>query len=322
MNVIIPAVLAILIVIGTGFTARKCDWITAESDQGILKILINVLMPCLIFSSILNNPFITGSDNSYKAPIFGFLIASSTVLLTWLASATIFRFGIFKDPLAQRPFAVTIGLQNFGFVAIPILLSLGKEDLLGLLMLHNAGVELAVWTTVQIVFTGSLKLENLKKLINGPSIAIVLVMTLNFTGLAPHVPDFIVKATKMMGQAAIPLGIILIGCTLYNSFQEKAFSKLSKGEILQTVILGNVVRSVILPLYVIYVTLNLLPISDELTSVLLIQAAMPAALFPIVLSRLFKVRSEVAIVAASSSLLLSLISIPFWVEYGLKLLGK
>ena len=322
MNVIIPAVLAIMIVIGTGFTARKLDWITAESDQGILKLLLNILMPCLIFSSMLNNPFITGSDNSYKAPIFGFLIASSTVLITWLCSATIFRFGIFKDIAAQRPFSVTIGLQNYGFVAIPILFSLGQGDLLGLLMLHNVGVELAVWTTVQLVFTGSLKIENLKKLINGPSTAIVLVMTLNFTGLAPHIPAYIVKASQMIGQAAIPIGIILIGCTLYNSFQEKAFSKLSKTELIQTVILGNVMRSVILPLYVIYVTLNFLSISEELTRVLLIQAAMPAALFPIILSRLFKVRTEVAMVSASSSLLLSLITIPFWVEYGLKLFGK
>lgn len=322
MNVILPAVLAVLVIVGTGYIARKLDWITAEVDKGLLKLLINVLMPCLIFSSVLNNKFITGSDNSYKAPIFGFIIVTSTVFLTWFMSSTIFRFGVFKDPIARRPFAVTTGLQNFGFVCIPILYSLGKEDLLGLLMLHNAGVELAVWTTIQLVFTGNLKLSNFKTLINGPSIAIVLVMTLNFTGLAPHVPDFFVNATTMMGKAAIPLGLMLIGCTLYNCFQGDSFKSITKGEVIQTIISANLVRSVALPLFIIYIILNWLPISTELRTILMMQAAMPAAFFPIVLSRMYDARPEIAITVASTSMLLSFFTIPFWIDYGLKLLGK
>ena len=322
MNLILPAVLSVLSIVAIGYIARKLNWITEGSDKGILKILINILMPCLIFSSILNNKFITASDNSYKAPLFGFLIATSTVFLTYLLSSSLFRFGVFKDPIARRPFAVTTGLQNFGFVAIPILFSLGHKDLLGLLMLHNAGVELAVWTTLQLVFTGSLKLSNFKTLLNGPSIAIVLVMSLNFTGLAPHVPGFIVKSTSMLGQAAIPLGIMLIGCTLYNCFQSKAFDLISKFELIQTAVCANLVRSLILPLVLIYSIIYILPISTELRTILLIQASMPAAFFPIVLARLHNARPEIAIAVASSSMLLSFFTIPYWIDFGLTLLGN
>jgi predicted permease len=64
-----------------------------------------------------------------------------------------------------------------------------------------------------------------------------------------------------------------------------------------------------------------LPCSVELKRVVAIQAAMPAATFPIVLARHYDGDTGVGTWIVLSSSLVSLITIPLWIPAGLHLLG-
>jgi predicted permease len=63
----------------------------------------------------------------------------------------------------------------------------------------------------------------------------------------------------------------------------------------------------------------LLPLSVELKQVVMVQAAMPCAVFPIVLARHFNGSPEVALKVVLSTTLLSLVTIPLWLTYGMSL---
>jgi predicted permease len=65
----------------------------------------------------------------------------------------------------------------------------------------------------------------------------------------------------------------------------------------------------------------LLPISDDLRRLLVVQAAMPAAIFPIVLARLFNGQPDVAIKVVTATSLVSLGTAPFVIAWGLAWLG-
>lgn len=62
----------------------------------------------------------------------------------------------------------------------------------------------------------------------------------------------------------------------------------------------------------------LMPLSVELKRVVIIQAAMPCAVFPIVLARHFDGSPEVAFKVVLSTTLVSLLTIPLWISLGLE----
>jgi predicted permease len=55
---------------------------------------------------------------------------------------------------------------------------------------------------------------------------------------------------------------------------------------------------------------------------MVIQGAMPCAIFPIVLARHFDGASEIALKVALSTTALSLVTIPLWIGFGLYLIGN
>ncbi|MCE2828062.1 MAG: AEC family transporter, partial [Verrucomicrobium sp.] len=55
----------------------------------------------------------------------------------------------------------------------------------------------------------------------------------------------------------------------------------------------------------------------ELKRVLVVQAAMPAGVFPIVLSRLYGGDPATAVRIVAGTTLLSLVTIPLWIRWGL-----
>ena len=58
----------------------------------------------------------------------------------------------------RRTFAVSAGLQNYGFIAIPLVAYLypDNDDVMAVLFTHNLGVELAMWTVLLMLLSGVL----------------------------------------------------------------------------------------------------------------------------------------------------------------------
>jgi predicted permease len=65
-----------------------------------------------------------------------------------------------------------------------------------------------------------------------------------------------------------------------------------------------------------------LPAGPALQNVLLVQAAMPAALFPIVLCKAHAADSRFSSQIAIGSTLVGFISIPFWIRFGSNWIGN
>ena len=49
----ITAVLPIFIVIASGTLVRKLGWLDIEADRSLMRVVVNLLYPCLIFDFIL-----------------------------------------------------------------------------------------------------------------------------------------------------------------------------------------------------------------------------------------------------------------------------
>jgi predicted permease len=221
-----------------------------------------------------------------------------------------------------KTFSVATGIQNYGFIPIPLIEGIFPEtadQILGVLFVHNLGIELAIWTLGIVLLSGSTS-GAWKRLINGPSIAIVVGLFLNFTQpwtlippAATPVVEVLQRATTMMGTCAIPIAVMLVGATLCGIVQREQWQLDWR-----VLIASPILRFAILPAMILLIA-NGITFSDELSLVLVVQAAMPTGIFPIVLAKHFGGKPSVAIQVALLSSAFSIVLTPLLLSMALKM---
>ena len=125
-----------------------------------------------------------------------------------------------------RSFAITAGLQNYGYLAIPLLIVLFPEDekgVLGMLFTHSLGVEIAVWTVGMMVLRGS-PIRSPKALLNGPIVAVVGGLVLVFTRADHLIPGPLLGLLGWLGPCAFPMGLMLIGTAIADVLGQERLS--------------------------------------------------------------------------------------------------
>jgi malate permease and related proteins len=295
-----------------GMVLRRYYKIEPESDKTVMWLIINIFTPCLIFDSILKNPALDQVSNMTLSPILGFL---SVAIGLGLARYFV-RFSGVTSSSEKRSFIFCNSIYNYGYIPIPLVLHLYDRDTLGVLMVHNVGTEIALWSiALMSLHTGGIR-SNLSKLINAPLIALVVALILNFTGFYTLLPTFLFRAIHMLGQVTIPLALIVVGAILSDYLPQLEFKNDFK------VIWNSVlVRLFFFPLCYIAIA-YILPCSLELKKVLIIQSAMPAAMLPVVISKQYGASPEVALKSIVGTSIVSLITMPLWIQLGSMLINR
>ena len=201
------------------------------------------------------------------------------------------------------------GLQNYGYIALPLMLYVFPDDnnVLAVLFTHNLGVEIAVWTVGLMLISGELK-PSWRTFVKGPIIAVALGVFIMQAGIDAWVPSALRRVISMLGYCGIPIALLLIGATLHDLARQMRFDwKISSA--------GVLMRLAVLPLVILCMA-KFLPMATELKQVLVIQAAMPAGMFPILMSRHYGGRAEVAIQVVVATSLVSLLTMPLIVSIG------
>ena len=137
---------------------------------------------------------------------------------------------------------------------------------------------------------------------------VVVALLVNWTGVHEYVPETMMKFFKMLGVCAIPVALLVIGATFWDLILKAKFTwSVSLGAIL--------VRLVLIPGTMLGVA-YCLPISETMKEVVVIQAAMPSALFAIVLTKMYGGRPDVAIQCALVTNVVCFMTMPFVMAFG------
>lgn len=310
-STVLGAVLPIFGLMVVGLGLRKFDWLTEDADNSLLRINVNVLLPCLIFDSALGNPALSQIQNLVLAPAFGYATVALGIGLAFASGAL---HGLRERP-AARTFAVCVGIYNYGYVPLPLVLLLFDKATTGVLFLVMMGVETALWTLGVWTFTGGSLGKSWRRIVNAPLLAILLALGLNTLGWNSHVPRPLITGVHWLGQCAIPMALILIGAMVADHLQE--FHSKSGWRVIGAAVL---LRIAVLPLAFLLVA-RFLPATVELKRVIVIEAAMPAAVFPIVMSRLYQGDPATAMRVVLGTSVVGLATIPLWIRFGLTFVG-
>ncbi len=311
---LLGAIAPVFVIIAAGYAIRRAGWLTADADASLLRVVVNLLYPCLILDTILGNPAIAHASNTLLAPVVGFITVALGYFCSYAAAP---MFGI-RDVRARRTFAFTTGIYNYGYIALPIVQKLfdGAPGLpqrnAGVLFIHNVGVEAGLWTIGVMILSGaSSPRDAWKRVLSVPLLAIVSALLLNFAGARYWMPPFMLAPIHSMGAAAIPVGLILTGAVFADLARERA-----QDSLLGVSIGACTLRLGALPIAFLLLA-RFLPCTEELRHVIVVQAAMPCAVIPVILARHYGGDPAVAFRLVFVTTVAGLFTIPLWLKFGL-----
>jgi len=306
---ILAVTLPVYLMMGTGAVLRKMGVLPQEADKGLMKLSVAVLTPALIIERVAGNPAVMQPMPVLMAAGLGFALVVLGISLSY-ALAPLIGLRVHEG---RRTFGVSCGLQNYGFVAIPIVTALFPDPgTLGVLFTFTLGIELACWTACVGMLTGFDKAP-LKLALNPPVITILTSLLLNFTGLHGYIPQVAHNTLGMLGGCAVPLAVLLIGASIADIWgQERMNWKIA--------VMSPVLRLGIIPVAFLAAAV-FLPLTSELKRILIVQAAMPSAVFNIVIARLYGGHPATAVQCVLATTLVSCVTTPFVIAWALKWIG-
>jgi len=303
----ILAVLPVYILIIGGAIMRKTGILKREHDAGIMHVIFSVMLPCFILDRTLGAEVLRNFQVLATGAGLGFSMIIIGIGLGYVAGKMI---GL-THGTGIRTFSLAAGCQNFGFTAVPVVEILWGSSAVALLFVHNLGVEVAIWSVGVMLMSGEGGIP-WKRLVNGPIIAVAIGLTLVALGVDDKVTGPIRTAISMIGIGAFPLAIVITGATIMDLVgTEKPSWKI--------IVASCLVRLFIAPV-VILLCAKFIPMAVELKQILVVQAAMPAALVPILLARLYGGRPAVAVQIVVATTVVSIFTLPCIIFYGVKFL--
>ncbi|MEI8387680.1 MAG: AEC family transporter [Verrucomicrobiota bacterium] len=304
---LLQIVLPVFLVVGAGYAMRRTRILTEEADQSLLGVLIKLFVPCLALDVIIGNEALMRPANLVLPPLAGFASVALGLGVSLLA-ARIFL----KDRTTRRTFACATGLQNYSYIPLPLCQALFSRDVVGVLFAFNLGVEVAMWSIAVATISGHQAGRRWwAPLLNPPILAVVAGITLNFLGAVHWIPSPVGTAWHMLGLCAVPLGLLLTGAVLADHATPHV---LRTGW--PTMLLGIGIRLGIMPVLLLLMATRAAP---ALQSVLIVQAAMPSAVFSIVLAKIHGGDIPAALRVVLGTSLVGLVTIPLWLMFGLRL---
>ena len=305
---IVASVLPVYLLIVAGAALRWTGIFRKEHDDGVMRVVYTVMLPCYMLDKILGSSVLKSGPAVVSAMGLGFGLILVGIAIGLLVGRLI---GLEKGT-GMRTFALAAGTQNFGFTAAPVVEILWSTGALAMLFVHNIGVELAMWSVGVMIMSGEREIR-WRKLLNGPVVAVIFGLLLVALGWDTHLTGAPRKAMSMIGVGAFPLGVLVTGCTIMDLVA-------SEKPTLRIIFGSTLVRLVLAPL-VFLSAAKYLPIATELRQVIVVQAAMPAAMTPIMLARMYGGRPAIAVQIVVFTTALSLFSLPWIISLGCQWIG-
>ena len=306
---LLAIVTPVFVLFALGALLRRVCRLTAESEAGMLRLYVNCFYPALILKSVLGNAALREPANILWPPLAGF----GTIVLGFAVGYYAGRALGLHVGSGLRTFAFTVGIYNYGFIPIPLMESLYGREPLGVLLVQNMGCELAIWSVGLLVLSGLSVRNGWRQVLNPPICTLVVALGINLSGFA--LPAVLMRVVDLLGGCAIPFGLLLCGVTLATYFEKPG--QLYQG---RTTPVACLLRLAALPVAFLLLA-RFAPVSLELKRVLVVQAAMPSGMMPLVLARHYGGQPLIAAQIIVGTTLLGLLVIPLWLYVGLAWVG-
>ncbi len=309
---ILGATLPVFLIMAAGFWLRRSGSLQPAADASLITLMVNVTYPCYILKAVVVSPALREPGNVLPPVFWGAAFVLAGLVIGWLvAPACRLRRGN-----GRRTFALATSVQNYGYLPIPLMEALMPDTAWkGVVFLYTLGVELAIWSAGVMMLSGEWR-QGLRQVLNPIVGSIVLGVALNFLRLDAYYPAWLFRFLGMLGDCAFPLGIMVSGAMLFDLLrQPKALADW------RTMAGAIALRLALFPAMMIAVACWA-PMTTTLREVIAVQAAMPAAVFPIIIARRYGGHEPTAVRVLVFTTLASFLTIPAVMAFALNVIPR
>ena len=279
-----------------GVVARKCGFLREEARSSFADVMLNITVPPLIFVSMT-------TDMNWGRLAAGMAAPAIALGLIGLVSAGTLALG---KGLALRgdrlkTFRILCAMPNSGFIGYPVVLSIWGHRGLSYAVLYDSGTTIAFCSIAMMIMqSGRGRGDNWRNLLNPALAAVVCGLLVNWAGI--KIPALITAPLQIMGDATVPLAMLLMGYILGGL-------KLRVATFNRELAVVCFFKLIIYPAlaYLIMLPFHLDPL---VRTVIIVEAAMPSMASTTVLVEKFGGDGELAATGILATTMLSVFTIP------------
>ncbi len=301
--IVFNAIFQLLLICLIAIVLVKRQIVSSQHVQALSAVTVNVFLPCLIVAKTLKQFHPDSFPNWWILPLAGVLIMVIGLLFSGL---------LFKMRQKKRPLMTLASMQNVIYIILPIGQVLFAEEFdkfalyCFLLLLGSVPV---MWSLGKVMISGDKDSRiYFKDFITPPFLAMLTAVIMVFTNVSSFVPDSVIAAMDLLGQATVPVAIFILGATI-GSLSFKNIPSIKDIAVVNIVKYGLVPVTVSAILYFgkLYVSMPLL------CSVLVIQSASPPATNLILIVKHYGGDTESTSSMMVIQYLICLIAMPLWI---------
>lgn len=307
ITIVLQQLLVLFAMMLAGYTVSRLGWISETSYRAISRIVVNVLNPALILLSVMDKSGDSSSDlfwqNLFLAALFYLFLFCVSYPITW---------GIRPEKKERPIYRMMTIFPNVGFMGIPLVSALlGSEYVLYVavymlffnILVYSFGISLARSSRVQqaAVSPQPSLLVRLRPLLCNPGILSCCLAILFFFLPIPTIQP-LYHFCNYMGNAAVPLSMMLIGSSIASSDLKSMLQD-------KKMYLFLLLRVLVLPILTTY-WIHLLPVASTLQTLFVILLSMPVGSFVVLILEEYGDDADCAARGVVLSTLFSLLTLP------------
>ncbi|UCB57309.1 MAG: AEC family transporter [Candidatus Omnitrophota bacterium] len=292
----------IFIILLVGTLARWRRVLTEETASGLCRVAIEITLPFLYFYTLSTNLNLHIFSSNLVLPLYAILLTFASYFLSRIAS-----FYLKLDLRQAGTFKFLLTFSNYGFLAIPLVFALFGRAGLVRVFIFNLGITFLYWTFGIAILSApkTAPLKLFKNLLNNATVALVLGLIAGIISL--KLPRFIMEASNLIGNATIPLALIVVGSML-------ARNNYKRGASFKIIFTLAFCRLIIMPVLAILFINIFDNLPNMLKVIIVLQAAMPSASTTPILVKRFGGDAELAASGVFFTTLFSIITVPFFIS--------
>lgn len=300
-------IVRLMLLAGLGFLFYRQKILGEETVKFLTGFLINVCVPCLIFINLTEH-FLFNAEYSLSF----FLLLSVAVFLVGFICAVIFVL-VTKEKNLSREILILVAFQNAGYLPMNIFNFLFssplREKLLTYVFLTLLGYNILLWSGASfLILKKKHEKFRLKYLFTPPLIATLCALLLKKVTPGFVLPDILLSPMKMLGQMSFVLSMLVLGAGLAKAGLARITGK-KVFDIISVVFLKLIIVPLIALLFVAkFKMLGLIGFF------VVLQSAMPSAVSLPIIAKYRRANYEFTSQAVFFTHILSIITIPFWIN--------
>jgi len=206
----VSAIAIIFLVVLVSILMARRGLITQTQIDGLSAATVNLFLPCLIFSKVVEHFQPASQPGWWALPLAGIAMA---LVGTGLGAV------VFASQLPEkRDMLPLAGMQNAGYLVLPVGLALYPDrfDTFAVyVFLFILGFNPILWSLGKVLVTGaSGQKPRLRDLLTPPLVANLVGIWAAISGVGRMLPAPVLSAIDLVGTAAVPVATVVLGAVL------------------------------------------------------------------------------------------------------------